>query len=96
MGWGKPTVLVHLANEVLQHLFGDVKIGNNAVFHRPDGLNATGRPAKHTLSFFTNGRDGLGGSGGAHRNNRRFVEHDISVAHIYQGVGRSQIDRQVT
>ena len=49
---GEGAAVMHFADEVLDHFFGDFEVGNHAVTHRPDRLNITGRPAKHQLGLF--------------------------------------------
>src|SRR4030095_2895623 len=44
---------VRLLNEVRQHLLRDCKVGDNAIFHRPDSHDIAGRPAKHVLRLLT-------------------------------------------
>src|SRR5271165_106126 len=47
--------VVRLLNEVVQHLFRHLEIGDDAVFHRLDGDDVAGRAAKHLLGLFTHG-----------------------------------------
>ena len=46
---GQPAVAVHLADEIAQHGFGDVEIGDHAVFERAYRGDAPGRAAEHLL-----------------------------------------------
>src|SRR4030043_185174 len=50
-GDGGDTLLVHLADEVLQHGFGNVELGDHAVPQRAHGDHA-GRGASHHLLGF--------------------------------------------
>ena len=43
-----------LANEVLDHLFGHVEIGDDAFRHRPDRLDRARGSSKHQLGVLTN------------------------------------------
>jgi hypothetical protein len=40
---------MRLVDEVLDHLLGDVDVGDHAVAQRPDGLDVVGRLAHHQL-----------------------------------------------
>jgi len=42
---------MHFANEVPEHGFGDFKVGDNAVFHGPDGDNVPRGAAQHHLGL---------------------------------------------
>ncbi len=44
-----PTVLVDPLDEVAQHLLGDVEVGDDPVFERPDGGDGAGGAAQHAL-----------------------------------------------
>ena len=43
----RPAVLVHLLDEVPQHLLGHVEVGDDAVLERPDCADVPGRPPEH-------------------------------------------------
>jgi len=42
-------VLVHLLDEVAEHLLGDVEVGNDSVLERSDGGDRPRRPTEHSL-----------------------------------------------
>src|ERR671924_8427 len=44
-------VLVHLLDEVAQHLLGHLEVGDDAVLQRPNRLNRPGRAAEHPLGL---------------------------------------------
>ncbi len=46
---------VRLLNEVIQHALGDFEIGDDAVFHGPDGDDVARRAAQHLLGLFAHG-----------------------------------------
>ena len=52
---GEAAAAMDLADEVLDHLFGDFEIGNDAVTQRTDGLDVAGRAAEHQLGLFADG-----------------------------------------
>ena len=51
IGDAKLAAVVHLADEMLDHLLGDLEIGDHAVAHGADGGDVAGRAAKHLLGF---------------------------------------------
>ena len=44
-------LLVHLVDEVAQHLLADLEVGDDAVLQRPDGLDVSRRATDHALRF---------------------------------------------
>jgi hypothetical protein len=76
-----------------QHLFGDVEIGDHAVFERPDGADGTGRAAEHALGFGTHrvdlARTVVDSDDG------RLGEHDPAAADIDECVGGTEVDGDV-
>ena len=90
--FGERGAFVDLADEVLDHLFGDVEIGDHAVAHRADRLDRTGRPAQHQLSVFTKSQrllhtvfDLIGHHGG-------LVQDHAFAFHIDKRVCRAEVD----
>jgi hypothetical protein len=45
------------AYEVLEHLLGHLKVGDHTIFHRADGDDVAGGPAKHLLGLLADGLD---------------------------------------
>ncbi len=88
---------MRLLDEVLQHLLGDGKIGNDAVLERANSRDMPGGPAEHVLRFDADRLDGLAAAPRllADRDHRRLVEHDATPPDIDQGVGRTEIDGQI-
>jgi hypothetical protein len=87
---------MHLADEVLDHLFGDFEIGDDAVAHGPDRLDVAGRAAQHHLGVVADRADLLlaaldHGDG----DDRGLVEDDAASLHIDQRVRRAEIDGHV-
>ena len=56
-GFG-PLALVHLLDEVAQHLLADVEVGDDAVLQRADGLDVARRAADHPLGLDARPRAG--------------------------------------
>jgi hypothetical protein len=48
---------MHLLDEVAQHRFGGVEIGDDAIFEWPDGQDVAGCAPEHLLGFDTYRQD---------------------------------------
>ena len=90
----RPAVLVHLLDEVPQHLLGDVEVGDHAVLQRPDGADRPRRAAEHALGLDPDGVDLTGA--GVDRDHARLAENDPAATHVDERVGRAEIDRHIT
>ena len=86
---------MHLSDEVLQHFFGHVEVGNDAVFQRANGLDVTWRTTQHTLCIFTHRRNGFLVALLANRHHRGFIQDNPFAAGIDQGVRGSKVDRKI-
>ena len=86
--------VVRLLDEVGQHLLGDLEVGDDAVLHRLDRHDVAGRAAEHVLGFLADGLDPAVDLVDGH--DRRLVDDDALAARVDAGVGRAQVDRQVT
>ena len=86
---------VHLADEVLDHLFGDFDVGDHAVTQRADRLDAVRGLAHHHLGVIAHGLHALDPVDRLDRDHRRFVQHDPLILHIDEGVGGAEVDRHV-
>ena len=86
-------VLVHLLDEVAQHLLGDVEVGDHAVLERPDRRDRAGRAAEHPLRLDAD-RVHLAGAL-VDRDHRRLAEHDPAPAHVDERVRRAQVHGHV-
>src|SRR3954452_23740584 len=89
----RPAVLVHLLDEVAEHLLGDVEVGDHTILERSDGLDRAGRAPEHALGLDPDGVDLAGAR--VDRDDARLAEHDAAPAHVDQGVGRAEGDRHV-
>ena len=47
-------------NKMPDHFFGDVKMGDHAVLHGPDGIDASGSPSQHLFGFLAYSLDFFG------------------------------------
>ena len=88
-----PPALVHLVDEVAQHLLADLEVGDDAVLQRPDGLDVARRAADHALGLEPDGER----ASVLHvdRDDRGLVEHDAAPADVDERVGGPEIDRHV-
>ena len=86
--------VVRLLDEVGQHLLGDLEVGDDAVLHRLDGDDVARRAAEHVFGLLADGLHPAVHLVDGH--NRRLVDHDALAARVDAGVGRAQIDGQVT
>ena len=80
----------HAPDEVAQHGLGDQVIGDHAVAHRPDHLDAAGMPADHRSRVVTDGHHsvvalGDGDDGG-------LVEDNAAAALVDEHVGGPEVD----
>jgi len=84
-------------NEVPQHRLGHLKIGNHAVAHGPDRHDIAWRAPQHVLGFGAHRQNTVPCSVvGPYRHHRRFTQHNAFAFDVYQCIGRSQINRQIT
>ena len=90
----RPAVLVHLLDEVAQHLLGDVEVGDDAVLQRPDGRDRARRATEHPLGLDADGVDLAAAR--VDRDDRGLGQHDAAPTHVDEGVRRAQVDGHVT
>ena len=88
---------MHLADEVLQHLLGVGEIRDHAILHGAHCGDVAGRTPEHVLGVDADSDDDLAAAAEIvlHGDDRRLVKHDATIAHVDEGVGRTQIDRQI-
>src|SRR4051812_26104140 len=72
-----------------QHLFGDVEVGDDAVFQRPHREDAVGRAPEHALRFETDAFDFSGGF--FDRDNGGLVQHDAFAANVDERISGTKI-----
>ena len=80
LGFEKVVPLVHLADEMLDHLFGHVEVGDDAVAHRADRLDAARRAAQHQLGILAHGQNLLLAVLDVIGHDRGLVQHDALAA----------------
>ena len=84
---------MHLVDEVVEHLLGDVEVGDDAVLQGADGHDVARRASEHRLGFVTDGQHGVIGL--VDRHDRGFVEHDALTAHVHERVRGSEVHGEV-
>ncbi len=85
----------HLADELLDHLLGDVEIGDDAVAQRADDFHVAVGLAEHGLGFGANRVDHLAAAFVDVRDDRRLIENDAAALDVDERVRGPQIDRQI-
>ncbi len=88
-----PAAPVRFADEVRQHFFGGLEVGDDAVFHRLDGHDVTRRPPEHFLGIGAHGFDAA--IGFVNRDDRRLADDDPFAAREHAGVGRPEVDGEI-
>ena len=76
--------------EIAQHLFGDVEIGDHAILEWPNGGNPLGGAAEHPFRFEANPFYAAGRL--LDRDDGGFVEHDPFTFDIYQRIRGAEVD----
>jgi hypothetical protein len=78
---------------VPQHGLGHVKIGDDAVLHRADGDDVSGRAPDHLFGLVTDGQHCSRVP--LHGHHRGLLQHDPAVADKNQGIGSTQVDSHI-
>ena len=88
---------MHLADEVLEHFFGNGEVSDHAVFHGANSRDVSGSTAQHALGFSTHSLDFLAPPSWflTDGDYRRLIQDDSPAAHINQCIGRTQVDGEV-
>ena len=89
----REAVLVHLLDEVPEHLLGHVEVRDDAVLERPDRRDRARRPAEHSLRLDADGVDIACPL--VDRDDGRLRENDPPPADVDQGVGGAEVDSHV-
>jgi len=79
--------------KVVQHLFGDVEVGDDAVLQRPDGHDVAG--VRPSIAFASWPTASTGVVGLVDGDDGRLVEHDPLATNVDQRVRRSEVHREV-
>ena len=86
---------MHLADEVLDHLLGDLEIRDDTIAHRSDRLDIAGRAAQHHLGLITDGQNLVLAPLVDDRHDGRLVEHDAPPLHIDQRISGPEVDGHI-
>jgi hypothetical protein len=89
----RPAVLVHLLDEVTQHLLRHLEVRDHAVLQGTDRGDRAGRAAEHALGLDPD-RVHLAAAR-VDRDDRGLRQHDAATAHVDERVGGSEVDRHV-
>ena len=79
---------MHLVDEVLDHLLGDIDVGDDAVAQRADRFDLVRGLAHHQLGVVADGLDLLDAVDRLDRDHRRLVQDNPPSAHVYQAYWR--------
>ena len=84
---------MHAADEVVEHLLGDVEVGDDAILERPDGHDIGWRATDHPFGLGAHG-EYLPGSL-VYRDDGWLVDYHALVPNEDQSVGGPQVDTYV-
>ncbi len=91
--WMRVAAVDHPADEVAQHLLGDLEVGDHAVAQRARGGDRRGRAADHPLGL---GADRVNQPGlGVRGDDRRLGDHDPPARDVHERVRGPEVDRHV-
>ena len=91
-----PLAAVRLVDEMLEHMFGDIEVGDDPVAKRADRADRLRSLAHHQFGVAADRAHLWRAIAIFHRHHRRLVEDDALVAQIDDGVGGAEIDGDVT
>ena len=89
--------VVHLLDELLEHLLGDGEVGDDAVLHGPDRGDVARRAPEHLLGREADLLDHLLAVRPVlpDRDHRGFVQDDALAPRVDQGIGGAEVDCEV-
>ncbi len=96
LGPGEAVAVVHLADEVLDHLLGDFEVGDDAVAQGPNRLDVAGRAAEHHLGLVADRTNLLAPPDVGDGDHRRLVQDDAATLDVDKRVGGPQVDGHVS
>jgi len=86
-------VLVHLLDEVAEHLLGDVEVGDHAVLQRPDRGDRARRAAEHRFASTPTAMHLARPL--VDRDHGRLVQHDAAASELDQRICGTEVDGHV-
>ena len=84
-----------LGHEMLDHLLGDLEVGDHPVAQRADGAEVGRRLAEHQLGIVADRADLGQAIAIFERDHRRLLDDDAAIAQVDDGVGGAEVDRQI-
>src|SRR6185312_9857589 len=84
---------VRLADEMLDHLLGDLEVGDDAGAKRPDGPEVVGCLAEHQFGVVAHGMDPALAAPSLDGDYRRLAGDDPRAADVNDGIRGTEIDR---
>ena len=91
-GWARLPI-EHLADEIAQHLLGDVEVGDHAVAQWARRRDRRRRSADHPLGVRSHRVNATGQR--VRGDDRRLRHHDAPAPDVHERVGRAEVDRHV-
>jgi hypothetical protein len=85
--------VVRLLDEVVQHFFRYLEVGNHTVLHWLNSHNVARRPAQHLFGFFAYGLNFAGVF--VDRHDGGLIYHNALAFGIHQRIGRPQINSEI-
>jgi hypothetical protein len=86
--------IVHLLDEVAQHLLGDLEVADDAVLERSNRDDVRGGAAHHPLRLGADGEDLSRLE--VLRHHRRLADDDALAAHVDERVRRAEVHADVS
>jgi len=90
----REAMLVHLLNEVPEHLLGDIEVGDDSVLQGTNGGDCPRRPTKHPLRFDPDGVNLARAL--VDCNHRGLRQDDAAAADVDKGVRSTEVHSHVT
>ena len=87
--------VMNLADEVFDHRFRYIEIGDDAIAQGADGDDVPRRAAQHLLGFVADLEDGFLAAFHRDRHDGRLIQDDATVTDVNEGIGRTQIDTHI-
>ena len=91
--WRYQFPMMDLLDEVAQHRFGDLEVGDDTILHGPNGHDIPGRASQHPFGFFAYGQDV--GRPCLDRHDRGLSQNDASIPYVHEGIGRPEVNPNV-
>ena len=88
-----PRTVVSASDEVLDHLLGVFEVGDHTVAQRTHRDDVSRGAAEHPTRLCADAQDLARTL--AHRDHRRFVQHDAAPAHVHKRVGGAEVDSDI-